>query len=150
MPQSPIDIKEDIIALVVLRLFAKRKKGMIAEGDFQEFCNIGMEKALDIVTVRQKAKILEEIMNEEIRKAVELISLKACGRCHGAGIQAKRGAQLMVCPCLNMVNYRGDSVLPLGEQYSNEYFTGDQCKDELGRKNTVMNVATAVSLLLGD
>jgi hypothetical protein len=147
--KSPTSIREDVISLVVLRLFAKRKKGMISEDDFQEFCNIGAMKALEIVTVRQKAKILEEIMNEEIRKAVELISKKTCGRCHGAGIQGKQGAQLVICPCLNMVNYRGDSVLPLGEQYSNEYFTGDQCKDELGRKNTVMNVATAVTLLLG-
>lgn len=149
MPKSIQVIREDVISLVVLRLFAKRKKGLISEGDFQEFCNLGVEKTLRIVTVRQRAKVLEEIMIEEIRKAIELISDKSCGRCHGRGFEGKKGVQLVICPCLDMVHYRGDAVLPLGEQYSNEYFTGDQCKDELGRKNTVMNMATAVALLVG-
>jgi len=148
MPKNPLAILEDVISLVVLRIFAKRKKGMISEDEFQEFCNIGLERTLGIVTVRQNAKIFEEIMTEEIRKAVELIANKSCGRCHGRGVQGKAGVQMVICPCLDMVHYRGDAVLPIGEQYSNEYFTGDQCKDELGRKNTVMNVASAVKLLI--
>lgn len=152
MPKTIVTILEDVISLVVLRLFAKRKKGLISEGDFMSFCDIGIERALSIVSVRQNSKAFEDMMTGEIRTSIELIARKSCGKCHGSGVQGKQGARIVICGCLDMVHYKGDSVVPLGEQYSNQYFTsdvkGDFSKDSLGRKDTVLNIASAVSMLL--
>lgn len=148
MPKSVEKILEDLISLVVLRLFAKRNKGEISAEDWKLYCDIGVERALNIVSSRQTSKVFVEMMTEEIRKAVELTSNRSCGKCRGSGIQGRQGARLVICPCLDMVHYRGDSVVPLGEQYSNQHFQGAFSKDELGRKDTVLNIASAVSMLL--
>jgi hypothetical protein len=139
---------EDILSLIVIRIFAKRKKGMISDSDFNMVASFGAQKAIGIVTVAAERKSLAEMMDEEIRKAVELISVKGCGRCKGRGIVEKRGSRYIVCKCASMVKYRGDKVLPVGEQYSNQYFTGEFSKTELGRQDMVENIAAAVMLFL--
>lgn len=148
MYDKSVRIIEDIVSLVVLRIFAKRKKHMMSESDFDSLANLGAAEAIGIVTVRNNAKDLEEMITEEIRRAVELIARKGCGRCKGAGILRRQGIQIMVCPCLNMVHYRGDGVLPLGEQYSNAYFEDELSKNELGKKDLVINIANSVGLFL--
>ena len=145
---SGISIMEDVISLVTLRLFAKRKKGEISNHDFEIISDMGYEKMLNIVAVRSNSKHFEEMVNEEIRKAVELISSRSCGRCKGGGFSQRFGPRLVICPCCSMVRYRGDSTLPVGEQYSNQYFTGEFSKDQLGKRDTVKYIAMAVSLVL--
>lgn len=139
---------EDILSLVVLRLFAKYKKNMISKDDFTMVAAFGAGQAIGIITVKSRRIHLEEMMDEELRKACELISTKGCGLCKGRGIKEKRGARYIVCKCANMIKYRGDTVLPLGEQYSNQYFTTNLSKTELGSKSIVENIAAAVMLFL--
>lgn len=146
-----VDIKQqfgDILSLIVLRLFAKYKKNMISKDDFRMVAAFGAGQAIGIITVKSKRQDLEEMMDEEIRKACELISTKGCGICKGRGVREKKGARYIICKCVNMIKYRGDTVLPLGEQYSNEYFTNDLSKNELGRQDTVSNIAAAVMLFM--
>lgn len=146
-----VDVKKqftDILALVVLRLFAKYKKHMVSKDDFRMVAAFGAGQAIGIITVKSKRQHLEEMMDEEIRKACELISTKGCGFCKGRGVSEKRGARYIVCKCVDMVKYRGDTVLPLGEQYSNQYFTNDLSKNELGQQDIVTNIAAAVMLFM--
>ncbi|NIQ78334.1 MAG: hypothetical protein GTN93_09620 [Anaerolineae bacterium] len=142
------DVLEDIISLVVIRIFAKRKKGEISRDDFTMIADTGFAGVLGIVTNRPDKQVFEDIMTEEIRKAVELISKRTCGLCGGSGMRGRQGFTFVICRCVHMVHYRGDTLLPVGEQYSNEYFHGEFSKDELGRKNTVKNIASAVMLFL--
>jgi hypothetical protein len=139
---------EDLLSLVVIRIFAKRKKGMMSSSDFDMVESFGAQKAIGIITVGHKRRDLQEMMDEEIRKACALIAASGCGRCRKTGISARMGSRYVICKCANMVNYRGDSVLPNGEQYSNEYFTGDFSKNALGSKDTVENIAAAVMLFM--
>jgi hypothetical protein len=139
---------EDILSLVVLRLFAKKKKRMISADDFGTLESFGAMQAINIVTVSHKRAHLQEMLDEELRKACELISDRTCGHCKGRGIRDKRNARYRICKCLSMIHYRGDGVLPLGEQYSNEYFKGEFSLDQMGKTDTVKNVSNAVMLFL--
>jgi hypothetical protein len=139
---------EDILSLVVLRLFAKKKKRMISADDFSTLESFGALQAINIVTVSHRRAHLQEMLDEELRKACELISDRTCGHCKGSGIRDKRNARYRICKCVSMVHYRGDSALPLGEQYSNEYFKGEFSLDQMGKTDTVLNVSNAVMLFL--
>ena len=142
------EISEDIIALVTLRLFAKYKKNMMPQSDFEFVRTLGTENLLSVVSTKDRSKDLEEMMEEEIRKALELISRKTCGKCKATGIVSKQGVRYVVCRCVHMVHYRGDDVLPLGDQYSNKYFTDDLSKDSLGKRDDVQNIASGVAVFL--
>ena len=139
---------EDILSLVTLRVFAKKKKRMISADDFDTLASFGAMQAINIVTVSSKRVHLQEILDEELRKACELISAVGCGLCRGRGIRTRQGARYRICKCVDMVHYRGDAVLPLGEQYSNEYFTGEFSLDQMGKTDTVKNVSNAIILFL--
>lgn len=148
MDLASLKVIEDIVSLVVLRIFAKRKKGQISHDDFATLASLGAAEAVGIITVKQDSKQFEDMVIEEIRMAVELIALSHCGQCRGRGVVTRQGARFVVCRCVNMVHYKGDTLLPLGEQYSNEYFTGEFSKNELGRRDTVINIANAVGMFL--
>lgn len=139
---------EDVISLVTLRIIAKKQQGMISEGDFGLLASFGASQALIIVTEKRWSVQLEEMVVEELRKALELISERSCGRCHGTGLSDRRGIHMTICKCVELVRYRGDAVLPVGDQYSNKYFTGEFAKNELGQNDLVQNVASAVTLFL--
>jgi len=139
---------EDVISLVTLRVIAKKKQGMISENDFGLLASFGAAEALSIVTQKKWSVQLEEMVVEELRKALELISDRSCARCKGSGLSERKGVHLTVCKCVAMVRYRGDAVLPVGEQYSNRYFTGEFAKNELGQNDLVRNIASAITLFL--
>lgn len=139
----------DIMSLLVLRIFAKKKKGMISPGDFDMLAEFGAHQALAIVTNKHRRQYLEEVVIGELRKTLELISQKGCGSCLGTGFSDRHGSRLTICKCVNMVHYRGDAALPLGEQYSNEYFTDEFSKDALGKKDIVTRISSAVRYFLG-
>lgn len=139
---------EDILSLVTLRVFAKKKKGMISKDDFEMLATFGAMQAINIVTVSSKRLHLQEMLDEELRKTLELISAVGCGVCKGRGVRERQGARYKICKCVDMVHYRGDSVVELGEQYSNKYFLGEFSLDQMGKTETVKNVANAVMLFL--
>lgn len=138
----------DILSLLIMRIFAKKKKGMISQGDFEMLSTFGAHQALAIVTDRHRLHYLEEVVIGELRKTLELISKRGCGSCLGTGFSERHGTRLKICRCVDMVHYRGDSALPLGEQYSNEYFTDELSKDSLGKKDSVTRIGTAVRYFL--
>lgn len=148
MSNTVVAQMHDILSFMVLRLFAKRKKGMISENDFQMVAGFGAAQALGIVTVSHRRRDLEEMMDEELKKTVELLSDSACSRCRGRGIVTQRGARYVICKCVNPVFYRGDSVVELGEQYSNKYFEGETSLDQMGKTDTVQNIAAAVMMFI--
>lgn len=139
---------EDVISLVTLRIIAKKRQGMISEGDFGLLASFGAAQALIIVTEKKWSVQLEEMVVEELRKAMELISDRSCGRCKGTGLSARNGIHMTICGCVELVRYRGDTVLPVGDQYSNKWFTGEFAKNELGQNDLVQNIASAVTLFL--
>jgi len=139
---------EDITSMIVVRLFAKRKKMMMSNEDFLMLASFGAAEAINIVTVSHKRKHLEEVMDEEIRKACELMCDPSCGSCHRTGIRGKRGSNYVICKCVNQVFYRGDTVLELGDQYSNKYFSGETSLDQLGKVKMVQNITAAVMLFI--
>lgn len=139
---------EDILSFVAMRVLAKKKKGMISQDDFDMLSSFGAMQAIQIVTVANKRKHLQEMMDEELRKTLELLSQRSCGGCRGRGIRLRAGARYKICRCVDMVHYRGDTALPIGEQFSNEYFTGEFSKNELGKSDTVKNILNAVMLFL--
>lgn len=145
---STLSTLEDIVSFVVLRIFAKRKKGLISEGDFSTLCTFDASEAIQIVTTAQNRKVFEEFMDGEIRKTIELLSDRGCGRCHGSGVADRQGARLVICRCVHMVHYRGDAVLPVGEQFSNQYFTGEFSKTALGSSDTVRHITSAVLMFI--
>jgi hypothetical protein len=139
---------EDVISLVTLRIIAKKKQGMISENDFGLLASFGAAEALNIVTHKKWSVQLEEMVVEELRKALELISDRSCARCRGTGLSERKGIHITVCRCVELVRYRGDTVLPVGDQYSNKWFTGEFAKNELGQNDLVRNVASAITLFL--
>lgn len=142
------DQLHDILSFVVLRIFAKRKKGLISNGDFETLANFGAAQALGIVTVSHRAKSLKEMVDAEVRMTVELMSDASCSRCKGSGIIAIRKGNYVICKCVNPVFYRGDSVVENGEQYSNIYFEGEFSLDQMGKTETVQNVSAAVMMAI--
>lgn len=139
---------EDVVSFVVLRLFAKKKKGMISEADFDRLAGLGALEALDIVTDKHKTQDLREMVDEEVSKTLELMSRRPCGSCKSTGVRERRKSMIVVCACVDPVRYRGDGILPAGEQYSNAYFEDEFAKGELGRKDLVINIANGVMLFL--
>ena len=147
MPSAK-DRFESIVSLVVMRIFAKRKKGMISNDDFDTLATFGVSEALQIVTTKTTMQHFQEMVDEELRKALELIARSSCGLCQGTGIKRRKTRRYVICNCVDLVHYRGDDVLPPGDQFSNEYFSGETSKDALGRSSTVLNIANAVGLML--
>lgn len=142
------DMWEDVLSLITIRLFAKWKKRMISKDDFETLAMFGAGTALQVISVSSRREHLREMVDEELRKACELISNQSCGRCKGRGVAAKQGDRYIICKCVNMVHYRGDKVLPNGEQYSNQYFVGEFSKTILGSKKLVTNIAAAIQLFI--
>lgn len=141
---------EDILSFTVLRIFAKKKKHMISDGDFQLLATFGAAAALDVITNKHRRQQLHAVIDGELRTTLELMSNQSCGRCHGRGITGHRGGgtNYAVCQCVNPVFYRGDSVLELGEQYSQVYLQGEFSTNALGQTDVVQNVCAAVMLFI--
>ena len=139
---------EDIISLVTQRLFVKKKKGIISKDDFDTLATFGAKKALQVVVTKSRLDHFKEMLDEELRKALELISKRPCGKCKSSGISSHRRGRYAICPCVDLIRYRGDDVCSIGELHSNEFFTGELSKDSLGRSEVVQNIAAAVTMVL--
>ncbi len=142
------DRMHDILSFMVLRIFAKYKKGMMSKADFDMLSTFGASTGLGIVTVSHQRAYFQEVMDGELRTTLELMCDHGCGKCKGRGYVTKRHANYVICLCVSPVWYRGDSVVELGEQYSDKYFEGDFSKDAMGKSETVQNISLAVMMFI--
>lgn len=132
----------DVASLVVFRIIAKKRRGEISEEDFCKIAGLNVPKLIQVVSTKSDRKDVVEIGLEECRKALELASRKGCGLCKSTGLQDK--SRRIICKCVRLENYRGDSILPREHLLSNEYFEDEFSKYELGRDDIVRSMGDFV------
>lgn len=148
MGNTVADRMHDILSFMVIRIFAKYKKGMMSKDDFEMLATFGASTGLGIVTVNHRRAHFQELMDGELRTTLELLCNRSCGKCKGRGYVAKRHSNYVICMCVSPVWYQGDSVVELGEQYSDKYFEGEFSKDAMGKSETVQNISLAVMMFI--